>query len=39
MISSDLDPDIHLIRLQLAKPPSERTHFLRVPLPSGGSCL
>lgn len=33
------DPDLHLIRLQLAKPPHERTHFLRVPLANGGSCL
>jgi hypothetical protein len=33
------DPDRHLIRLQLAKLPAERTHFLRVPLPAGGSSI
>jgi hypothetical protein len=35
----DEDPDRHLIRLQLAKPPHERTHFLRIPLANGGSCI
>jgi hypothetical protein len=35
----DEDPDRHLIRLQLVKPPQERTHFLRIPLANGGSCL
>lgn len=35
----DVDPDRHLIQLQLAKPPQERTHFLRVPLANGGSCI
>ena len=38
-IRVDEDPDIHLIRLLLAKPPNERTHFLRVPLPNGGSGI
>ncbi len=38
-ITSNLNPDIHLIRLLLARPPCERTHFLRVPLANGGSCL
>jgi hypothetical protein len=33
------DPDRHLIRLQLAKPPHQRTDFLRVPLATGGSCI
>lgn len=35
----DEDPDRHLIRLQLAKPPCERTHFLRIALTNGGSCI
>ena len=35
----DEDPDRHLIRLLLSKPPNERTHFLRVPLPQGGSGI
>jgi len=35
----DEDPDLHLIRLLLAKPPNERTNFLRVPLPGGGSGI
>ena len=35
----DDDPDRHLIRLQLAKPPDERTNFLRIPLANGGSCI
>jgi hypothetical protein len=33
------DPDRHLIRLQLAKPPHQRTGFLRLPLATGGSCI
>lgn len=36
---SDEDPDRHLIRLQLARPPHERTNFLRVPLANGGSGI
>ena len=35
----DEDPDRHLIRLLLSKPPNERTHFLRIPLPQGGSGI
>jgi hypothetical protein len=33
------DPDRHLIRHLLSLPPSERTNFLRVPLPNGGSAI
>ena len=35
----DEDPDRHLIRYLLSLPPNERTHFLRVPLPNGGSAI
>lgn len=35
----DEDPDRHIIRYLLSFPPNERTNFLRVPLPNGGSAL
>ena len=35
----DEAPDRHLIRYLLSLPPNERTHFLRVPLPNGGSAI
>jgi hypothetical protein len=30
---------VDMIRANLALPMHKRTHFLRVPLPNGGSCL
>ena len=36
---TDEDPDRHLIRYLLSKPHNERTHFLRVSLPNGGSAI
>ncbi|MCL2823008.1 MAG: hypothetical protein FWD57_03370 [Polyangiaceae bacterium] len=33
------DPDRHMIRYLLSFPPNQRTNFLRVPLPNGGSAL
>ena len=38
-IRVDEDPDRHLIRSLLSIPPNERTNFLRVPLPNGGSAI
>jgi predicted nucleotidyltransferase len=35
----DMDPDLHSIRLWQSLPPNQRTGFLRVKLPNGGSCL
>ena len=38
-IRVDVDPDIDMIRYLLSFPPNERTNFLRVPLPNGGSAI
>ena len=38
-IRVDEDPDRHLIRSLLSIPPNERTNFLRVPHPNGGSSI
>jgi len=38
-IRVDEDPDRHLIRSVLSFPPNERTNFLRVRLPNGGSAI
>jgi len=39
LIRTDEDPDRHMIRYLLSFPPNERTNFLRVPLPNGGSGI
>jgi len=39
LIKTDEDPDRHLIRYLLSFPPNERTNFLRVPHPQGGSSI
>jgi len=39
LIQTDEDPDRHLIRYLLSFPPNERTNFLRVPHPDGGSGI
>ena len=38
-IRVDEDPDVDLIRYLLSFPPNERTNFLRIPLPNGGSGI
>jgi len=36
---TDEDHDRHMIRHLLSLPPNQRTNFLRVPLPNGGSAI
>ena len=39
LIKTDVDHDRDMIRLLLSMPPNKRTHFLRIPLPNGGSAI